>query len=276
MPSWNNVTSIDRSQPRALDLRIAQEVQARLFPQEQPRHSGLDYFGTWRAARGISGDYLDYLDLPQGDLGIAIGDVAGKGLAAALLMSSLHSMVRVAGMSGECQLTRLAGLLNGHFLRLSPDNSFASLFLARYESGEGLLRFVNAGHEPPLVLRNSGSRPHVMELPATGPVIGMLRDARYQEESVWLSEGDLVVAYTDGVCDLRNPAGREWGKERLIRAIHAHRDLSTREIVRRVVREMELFGAGEPQFDDFTLWVGRVSGAEAVEPLEREEAIFAA
>ena len=257
------------------ELDVARQVQARLFPNEQPFYPGLEFFGTWRAAHGVSGDYLDYLELAGGNLGVAIGDVAGKGVSAALLMSALHSMVRTLGISRYSSLSELASAINRHFLRVSPESSFASLFLARYDHGLRKLHYLNAGHEPPFVLRKVGNVTSSIDLPAGGPVVGMFRDAVYRDDSIQLALGDLVVAYTDGISELTSPTGEEWGKTRLVDAVTAYGDLPVREIVKRVLSDMTAFAAGEPQHDDMTLWIARVGDAEASKPLEEAEEIAA-
>lgn len=263
-----HVADIGERQRMSWELDVARQVQARLFPSEQRSYPGLEYFGAWRAAYGISGDYLDYLELAGGNLGIAIGDVAGKGVSAALLMSSLHSMVRTLGVSRNSSLREIVAAINRHFLRVSPESCFASLFLARYDPARRRLRYLNAGHEPPFILRTTGSKTRCIELPSGGPVIGMLREATYREDSLPLESGDLVVAYTDGVCDLRNRSGEEWGKQRLVNAVMEHGGFSAREIVRRVMAGMDAFAKGAEQFDDMTLWVARVGPAEATKPIE--------
>ncbi|HVT94796.1 MAG TPA: PP2C family protein-serine/threonine phosphatase [Bryobacteraceae bacterium] len=263
------------------ELDVARQVQARLFPSEQPMYPGLDFCSSWRAAYGVSGDYLDYFEIPGGSFGFAIGDVAGKGVSAALLMSSLHSAVRMLGMSSQSSLSELAAAINRHFLRVTPENCFASLFLARYDPSRRRLRFLNAGHEPPFVLRQTGSKLSTIDLFPGGPVVGMFKDAVYEEESLQLMTGDLLAAYTDGVPDVRNPLGKEWGRQGLLASITAHNDLSAQGIVRRAMADMDAFAGGEPQLDDTTLWVGRVADPEKSMPVEeageREEfAAFAA
>ena len=244
------------------ELEVAREVQQRLFPRGLPAAPGLDYYGAWRAARGVSGDYLDYIELPGGSLGVAIGDVSGKGLSAALLMSSLHSMVRALSLDQHCSLESLVAKINRMFFRVSPDNCFATLFLARYDPKAGRLQYVNAGHEPPFILRRTGSSYRNISLDASGPVIGAFRGSSFREEVITLAEEDVLVAYTDGMAEVTNPAGEEWGNIRLAATVEANCERRARGIVSQVMAEADAFASGAPQHDDMTLWVARVEAAE--------------
>jgi sigma-B regulation protein RsbU (phosphoserine phosphatase) len=264
------------------ELGVAREVQERLFPLGFPFTPGLDHYCIWRAARGVSGDYLDYIELPDGNLGVAIGDVSGKGLSAALLMSSLHSMVRALSLAHRLSLGDLVATINKMFFRVSPDNCYTTLFLARFDPHEGRLHYVNAGHEPPCVLRRSGSGRRVIPLEPSGPVIGILRASPYREEVITLQPDDVLVAYTDGVAEVRNTAGEEWGNRRLLETVQANCERNARDIVSQVMSEADAFAVGAPQFDDMTLWVARVASAEAdslieiVEPVAMRAATCAA
>ena len=261
---------------------MAREVQERLFPLGLPFTPGLDHFGVWRAARGVSGDYLDYLELPDGNLGVAIGDVSGKGLSAALLMSSLHSMVRALSLAHRLSLGELVATINKMFFRVSPDNCYTTLFLARFDPSEGRLHYVNAGHEPPFVLRRAGSGRRLIPLEPSGPVIGILRASPYREEVITLQPDDVLVAYTDGVAEVTNPAGEEWGNRRLLDTVQANCERNARDIVSQVMTEADAFAMGAPQYDDMTLWVARVDSSEAdglieiVEPVAMRAAACAA
>jgi sigma-B regulation protein RsbU (phosphoserine phosphatase) len=245
------------------ELEMARQVQQRLFPRRLPFAPGLDYYGAWRAARGVSGDYLDYIELPDGRLGIAIGDVSGKGFSAALLMSSLHSMVRALSLTQQYSLPRLVATINRMFFRASPDNCYATLFLARYDPKVGRLQYVNAGHEPPFILRRNGAGYRTIFLEPTGPVVGAFRGSLYREKTITLAQEDVLVAYTDGVSEVTNPSGEEWGNRRLIETVEAHCECTARKIVSQVMAEADAFAMGAPQNDDMTLWVGRVDAAEA-------------
>jgi sigma-B regulation protein RsbU (phosphoserine phosphatase) len=248
-------------------MELAREVQNRTFPTARPRIAGLDYYSDWRPARGLTGDYLDYFELPEGNLGLAIGDVAGKGLAAALLTSSLHSLARALRHYQHGSLSELTAAIDGLFYEVCPDSSYATMFVARYDPARRFLHYVNAGHEPPVVLRKTvtGYRPVALE--PTGPVIGMLRKSSFQEAVVSLAPGDLLVAYTDGLCETTNARGEEWGFRRMLATIQACTYRKARDIVERVLETAEAFAGGHPQHDDMTLWLGRMEeGASSAAP----------
>jgi sigma-B regulation protein RsbU (phosphoserine phosphatase) len=239
-------------------MKLAREVQNRTFPTARPRIAGLDYYSDWRPARGLSGDYLDYFELPEGNLGLAIGDVAGKGLAAALLTSSLHSLARALRQYQHGSLADLTAAIDELFYEVCPDSSYATMFVARYDPARRFLYYVNAGHEPPVVLRKTATGYRTVALEPTGPVIGMLRKSRFHESVVSLAPGDVVVAYTDGLCETANSRGEEWGFRRMMATIQACSYRKARDIVDRVLETAEAFAAECPQHDDMTLWLGRM------------------
>jgi phosphoserine phosphatase RsbU/P len=228
-----------------------------IFPCERPSVPGLDYYEDWRLARGASGDYLDYFDTDGGYLELAIGDVAGKRLSGAL-RTSLHDLVRAMRLGDGFGPGDLMPTIDKAFYRSCPENCYATLFLARYDPYTGQLRYVNAGHEPPLILRRTGERRRVIALEASGPVLGMLRKTSYREGAVSLEPGDLLVAYTDGLCGARNAAGQEWGYRSLLDTVQSSSGRRAQDIVEDVMAAVERFEAGAAQFDDMTLWVGRI------------------
>jgi sigma-B regulation protein RsbU (phosphoserine phosphatase) len=254
------------------ERQMARGIQERIFPAARPVIPGLDYFADWRPARGVSGDYIDYFEMNGGNLGLAIGDVCGKGVPAAMLTSSLHSMVRALRTARTSSLKKLVCTIDKLFAEICPDNCYATLFLSEYEPESGRLHYVNAGHEPPFVLRKSGSHFQTIFLESGGPVIGMLRDAAYREGVVTLRPGDLLVAYTDGLCETANSAGEEWGWPRFQETLEACADVQARDIVEGVLDSAEAFAGGVPPRDDVTLWVGRIDEAVTEAPQWREAA----
>ncbi len=263
--------------PKAADweMELAREVQNRTFPVTHPRIAGLDYYSDWRPARGLTGDYLDYFELPEGNLGLAIGDVAGKGLAAALLTSSLHSLARALRYFQCGSLPALTAAIDELFYEVCPDHSYATMFIARLDPLRGLLHYVNAGHEPPAILRKTAGGYRPVALEPTGPVIGMLRKPVFHENVVSLAPGDLLLAYTDGLCETANPRGEEWGFRRLLATIQTCGYRSTHDIVDQVLDAAAAFAGSCPQQDDMTLWLGRIEDAESC-PLPAEEEALAA
>jgi sigma-B regulation protein RsbU (phosphoserine phosphatase) len=240
------------------EVEIAREVQERLFPQNHPEVRGMDYAGACRPALGVGGDYFDFLELTGGRLGLAIGDVSGKGISAALLMASLQASLRGQSLAGGLDLAVLMGNVNQLIYEASQANRYATFFYGTYDPGDGLLRYVNAGHNAPMLLRGANGSFQVERLDQGGPVIGLLYPVPYLEASVALQPGDLLVAYTDGISEAMNRDDEEWGEERLQAAATACRDLPAAEMVTRVFSAADGFVAGAKQHDDMTLVVARI------------------
>jgi phosphoserine phosphatase RsbU/P len=239
------------------ELEIAREVQQHLFPQQLPHVPSLDYSGRCQPAREVGGDYYDFLELPGGKLGIAVGDVSGKGIGAALMMASLEASLR-----GQAPVVRdLADLMkrvNNMVFGASSANRYATFFYTEYDPASQQLSYVNAGHNPPIVLRKSDSDCQVLRLEAGGPVIGLLPNACYQHGGFALEPGDLVVLFTDGVSESMNRRDEEWGEEKLIETAKACQRLSSLETLNRILAAAVDFAGGAPQYDDMTLVVLRV------------------
>jgi sigma-B regulation protein RsbU (phosphoserine phosphatase) len=244
------------------EMEIAREVQERLFPQRLPAIAGIDYSGACRPALGVGGDYYDFLPLQNGDLGIAIGDVSGKGIAAALLMASLQASLRGQALMGQGDLAGLMANVNQLVYDATPPNRYATFFYGQYHRAARLFRYVNAGHNPPIVLRrtNNGTV-HVIRLDTGGPVVGLFPSTPYQEGSLTLEPGDLFVGFTDGISEAMNGQDEEWGEERLIPAVAAYADRSAAEIIPSLMAEADRFASGAPQHDDMTLVVVKMSGS---------------
>lgn len=240
------------------EVEIAREVQERLFPQQLPEVEGLDYYGACRPALGVGGDYYDFLPLPGGKFGIAVGDVSGKGIAAALLMASLQASLRGQAVSGVEDLAGLMGTVNRLVYDASSSNRYATFFYSQYEPKARMLTYVNAGHNPPIILRRNGGDYEVLRLEAGGCVVGLLPDYPYQQASVTLEPGDLLIGFTDGISEAMNPAEEEWGEENLLEAAKVCDGLPAKEIIERLVGEADRFAAGARQHDDMTLVVVRV------------------
>jgi sigma-B regulation protein RsbU (phosphoserine phosphatase) len=238
------------------ELEIAREVQERLFPQRLPSVQSLDYCGRCRPAREVGGDYYDFLELPEGKLGIAIGDVSGKGIGAALLMASLEASLRGQALVAH-DLAELMNRVNSLVLDASSANRYATLFYAAYDPHSRQLSYVNAGHNPPVILRKSDAGCTVFRLETGGPVIGLLQQ-RYHQDSFALEPGDLMVLFTDGVSESMNARDEEWGEERLIEVAKTCHGLPALETMTRIMAAAEAFAAGASQHDDMTLVVLRI------------------
>jgi phosphoserine phosphatase RsbU/P len=252
------------------EIEIAREVQERLFPQHLPPIAGLEYFGKCRPALGVGGDYYDFIFLPQGKLGIAIGDVAGKGISAALMMASLQACLRGQALAASSDLALVVSNINHLVYEASSSNRYATFFYAEYDPSQRQLNYVNAGHNPPMLLRrcqihahyekNRGDLPcdcRVERLEASGTVVGLIDHMPYEQRTVMLSAGDMLVAYTDGVSEAMNLRDEEWGEDSMLKAIEERCGTKADEIVNAVLADADAFAAGAPQFDDMTLVVVR-------------------
>lgn len=245
------------------DVVEASRTQARLLPQELPPMRSLDYAGACRAAQGVGGDYYDFLALGAGRLGIALGDISGKGLFAGLLVAGLQARIQsLAPRQGEA-LDRLVGEINRLLCAALDSNRYATLFYGQYDDATRSLRYVNAGHNPPLLFRagaSAGCGERVERLKPNGTVVGLLPDARYREQAVRLEQGDWLVAFSDGVTEARNARQEEFGEERLISLVVAHAGLSAARLLEEILAELDRFGGSMPQHDDLTLVVAKGVG----------------
>ncbi len=238
------------------ELEIAREVQERLFPQKLPQVAGLEYAGYCRPARGVGGDYYDFLPLADGRFGIAIGDVSGKGIPAALLMASLQASLRGQTMAGNRNLASLMSNLNRLIFDLSPSNRYATFFYAEYDPATKELNFVNGGHNPPMILRGK----EWIHLEAGGPVVGLFGAAEYEQSQVTLQAGDLFIGFTDGISEAMNSADDEWGEDELANWVVDRRGMGVGALIPEIMRGADEFAAGAPQHDDMTVVVARVMG----------------
>jgi phosphoserine phosphatase RsbU/P len=273
------------------ELSIAQEVQANLFPRNVRDLPTLELHGICRPARSVSGDYYDFLifhhpNNPDGTpgresgVGIALGDISGKGISAALLMATLHSAVRAYRLASEdlvysenaiAALTvsheglagdggklfespgRILSLLNRHLYRSTTPEKYATLFLAHYDAATSQLTYSNAGHLPPLVLSRDGK---IRRLECGGTVVGLMDGMRYKEDRFQMKSGDLMVAYSDGITEPENDFG-EFGEERLIEVVGRYRDQPLHVISAQVMLALDAWIGAEEQPDDITLVLAR-------------------
>ena len=245
------------------EVEIAREVQERLFPQKLPAIPGLDYWGACRPALGVGGDYYDFLALPGGKLGVAIGDVSGKGIAAALMMASLQASLRSEAMRGLQDLSGLITNVNHLVFEASAVNRYATFFYAQYDPGTRELAYVNAGHNPPMIFRKTVDGWQVRRLETGGTVVGLLEHYPYCQGTEELAPGDLLVAYTDGISESMNSADEEWGESRLMDTIEASDGLCASKLIEQIMNAADAFVAGAPQHDDMTLVVARCSAWHA-------------
>ncbi len=238
------------------EVEIAREVQERLFPQKLPIIAGLDYAGHCRPALGVGGDYYDFLALPHGNLGIAIGDVSGKGIAAALMMASLQASLRSEATRAPENLAAAVANVNRLVYEASASNRYATFFYGQYDPAQGQFDFVNAGHNPPMLFHRADPGA-VTRLERGGTVIGLIENVHYQQGSVRISPGDLLVAFTDGISEAMNLEDEEWGEDRLLDSIRGCRANTAQEMLETIFAAATQFAGAAPQHDDMTLVVLR-------------------
>lgn len=238
------------------EMEIAREVQERLFPQEMPRIEGATIAGHCRPALGVGGDYYDVFLLEDGRVGLAIGDVSGKGIAAALLMAGLRASLRGISLDTPQNLAKVMDKVNRLVYESSAANRYATFFFAAYDPKTRRLDCVNAGHNPPAVLRcGAGGKTEAIWLEANGPVVGLLPTAPYTEQSLTLMPGDLLLMFTDGVSEAMAHDDEEWGEQRMIASAEQCSGNTADAIVKDLFRNVDAFTAGAPQHDDMTLLV---------------------
>jgi len=264
------------------ELAIAQEVQALLFPRDISSLEGFEVHGVCRPARTVSGDYYDFLPVGPHQLGLAVGDISGKGISAALLMATVHAFVRAytlvesvpalqavgasgiesgnslirmsaPGGGGDLPPGTLLAMLNHQLYRSTPSEKYATMFLGFYDSRTRMFNYSNAGHLPPVLIGNDGK---TRALETGGLVVGLFGDVTYNDDSVELSPGDIFLAYSDGITEPENEFG-EFGEDRLIALVHENRHLPLDRISDIVVDAVTDWIGGNEQPDDITLVLAR-------------------
>lgn len=236
------------------DWETACHVQERFMQHVGPTIDTLSYSARCRQVRALGGDFYDFMLLPHNRLALAIGDASGKGLAAALMISNVQSSLRTAasfiGLDGPAVLTAV----NRQVYASSLEDRFATLFYGVFDGAARRLQYVNAGHNPPMVVRREGS---ITCLEAGGAPVGIFANSTYEQGTVELNPGDLILAYTDGVIDATSLADGEWGVEGLRRAAAEANAQCAGEVVDAIFRSMDEFSRGR-QTDDATVVVVRV------------------
>jgi serine phosphatase RsbU (regulator of sigma subunit)/catechol 2,3-dioxygenase-like lactoylglutathione lyase family enzyme len=266
--SFDEVTHAVEAQRRALaekleserraaqEIEIAKQVQARLFPQSQPALKTLEYAGLCIQARKVGGDYYDFLNLGSGRVGFVIGDISGKGIAAALLMANLQANLRSQCAIALDQPQHLLRSVNQLFCDNTPDGAFATLFFAEYDDTACRLRYANCGHLPALLLRVDNT---VERLDATATVLGIFKDWDCEIGECQLHPGDTLALYTDGITESYNSADEQFGEQRLIQALQRHCEACSQAALAAIVDEVQRFSPHE-QHDDITLIVAKHRG----------------
>ncbi|HSU82569.1 MAG TPA: SpoIIE family protein phosphatase [Thermoanaerobaculia bacterium] len=231
------------------EMHLAAEIQRRILPKGSPAVPGYELLGWYRPARQVGGDYYDLFRREDGRVGLVVGDVSGKGMPAALLVSTLHSGLRL--LLDQIGFTpALLERLNRHIGDYSAANKFITLLLAELTPETGVLHYMNAGHNPGILLRLDGG---AEELAPGGVPLGLLPGARFQSRAVTLEPGDLVCLYSDGITEAASPDDEELGMERLIDLLRAERARPLEEVTEAIIHAVGEFSQGLPQGDDQTL-----------------------
>jgi serine phosphatase RsbU (regulator of sigma subunit) len=235
------------------DLSQAAEIQGRMLPDKAPAVDGADLAGFNAACRTVGGDYYDFFPYEGGRVGLALGDVSGKGMPASLMMMALQARVQVLA-EDPGDLATFMTRLNKATCANCPSNRFITFFFCVLDASTGALAFANAGHNPPIVIRASGE---AELLEGGGPVLGILPIAPYGEQQAQLERGDMLVLYSDGVTEANNLAYDQFDEERFIEVLKRHRGESAAAVVEAVTKSLAEFAAGAPQADDITLVVAK-------------------
>jgi serine phosphatase RsbU (regulator of sigma subunit) len=239
------------------DLALAAEVQKRLLPRQGLETTMASLTGLNLPARSVGGDYYDFLELGGDHTGIALADVAGKGIPAALIMSVVQASLRVISSEPDIELPQLAAKMNYFLYRSTGPNSYATFFYAQLDQHTRELRYVNAGHNAPYLLRAGGDST-VEELTTGGTIIGMFPQTRYEEGKLALHTGDVLIVFTDGVTEAMNPADDEFGEDRLKDLLRTVGPLPIEEMSARIAHELKEWIQDAAQYDDLTFVLMKV------------------
>lgn len=243
------------------EIEIAREVQTQLFPRRIPHVRRLQLAGLCLPARTVSGDYYDFMPFGEEQVDVVIGDISGKGISAALLMASLQSAIRThviyrATSQGykKGHIGQAVAEINRHLYANTAADKFATMVFSHFDSASLQLTYCNAGHNPPLLISNGD----VGRLSVGGMAVGLFEDCEYEEETVKLKGNDLLIFYTDGVVEAEDPQGEQFGEEKLIELVRKNAFLTSDDIQKLILDEVDSFAKGLEQRDDITVVVMRV------------------
>ena len=237
------------------EIELAASIQRTILPASLPEVVGLDICGANRPTRQVGGDFYDVFPLPDGRVAFVLADVSGKGVPAALLVSTLHACLHVLVDVGRQDLPMVVSMVNHHLIRFSSSRKFATLFLGTFDPATRVMRYVNAGHNPGILLSGESAD----ELGPTGIPVGMFPTAVHHEEIRTLSPGDLLVLYSDGITEAQDAVEAEYGMERLTALVREGRDATPAGLTRQIFAAVDDFTRGVAQYDDQTVLVARIA-----------------
>ena len=236
------------------EIDIASNVQRRLFPQNPPKIAGLDFAALCRPAKGVGGDYYDFIAMPDGGMILTLGDVSGKGIAAAVLMASIQASIRTKVVEPPASLANLIEGFNKAIYSFSTSDKYSTLFVAQVDATGRKFRYVTAGQEPPVLLRADGT---VESLNVGGMPVGLVPFAKYEQGDLELGTGDVILICSDGVAEAMNADQEMLDNEAVEQLVRDYAALPAAEITQKVIEAVDAFANGAPQSDDITITVLR-------------------
>ena len=248
-------TSAERDRYYA-ELEIAHKLQTSLLPDKPPQIKGYQIAAMSQPAREVGGDFYDFIDVAESKVGLVIGDAAGKGLPAALFMALSRSFIRAQAI-GSLKAGAVLEKANKLIAKDAKEGMFVTAFYAILDAPGKILRLSNAGHNPPILFRSTTTNYDVLNI--KGIVLGAFDEVKFQEKEIVLKSGDVIVFYTDGVTEAIDKNGERFGMEKLIKVMKDNPQLQATELIKTIKEKMKEFTKDQPQFDDFTLMVVKVT-----------------
>ena len=218
------------------------------MPEQSPEVRGWDIWLFTRSANDVGGDLLDFIQVNENKFGVAVGDVAGKGLSAALLMAKLQSTIR-AIIYDQLPLSKMCQKLNSIFYRDSPSKIFASLVYTEISDSSGEINFINAGHYPPLIVKKE----QVIKLSKESPALGLILNADFSDKNITLEKNEFLIVYSDGLTEAQNTSGDFFEEKRLVNLLNNHHSMTAKQLGEMIIENVDLFRGKVPAHDDLTL-----------------------
>lgn len=231
------------------ELALAAKIQEDFLPKENPPCKKFEIVGYNTPCHQVGGDYYDFIDIDRSRLGIVVADVSGKGVGASLLMASLRAALQ-SEVHAKYNIEKMAVKLNNFVHRSSAPNGFITFFFCELNKESGELKYINAGHNPPLIIDKKGK---ITRLESSGLCLGMFPASTYEVKKVTMSVGEMAVLYTDGITESRNKDNKEFDEKGLIKLLRKHPKLKASKILKKINEELESFTAGADRMDDMTL-----------------------
>ena len=241
------------------ELKIASDIQRSFLPETTPQIEGIELSASNVSALEVGGDFYDFIPITKNKWGLLIADVSGKGIPAALFMALSRTMIHASTM-GNSTVANSMEQANKLIFADTKSGAFVTLFYGIIDSKQKTFRYVNAGHNPPILLKEAANE--IVLLKARGIALGAVEDIKLQEAEVKLTPGDEVILYTDGVTEAINQKKEQFSQERLIKVIKDNRNLSAQDLMEKIQNEVKLFVDNQPQFDDVTLMILKVTKPE--------------